>query len=162
LINQRVDYGEVAGISGGFRTDYSSAFGAASTPFTFPRGDGYVRLSAFDFWKDSKIASTVEEFKLRAAYGEAGIQPNQFDRYVTLNTKTIGTSNSFYFPLSQSNPGLNVEVSKELEIGTDMVWLWLKVLLGSMTCLSTLVTGKEVLTMRFTTLMLLHRQGLVL
>ncbi|NBA78171.1 SusC/RagA family TonB-linked outer membrane protein [Emticicia sp. ODNR4P] len=120
LINQRVDYGEVAGISGGFRTDYSSAFGAASTPFTFPRGDGYVRLSAFDFWKDSKIASTVEEFKLRAAYGEAGIQPNQFDRYVTLNTKTIGTSNSFYFPLSQSNPGLNVEVSKELEIGTDI------------------------------------------
>jgi hypothetical protein len=66
------------------------------------------------------VASTVEEFKLRAAYGEAGIQPNQFDRYVTLNTKTIGTSNSFYFPLSQSNPGLNVEVSKELEIGTDI------------------------------------------
>lgn len=120
LVNQRVDYGDVAGISGGFRTDYSSAFGAASTPFTFPRGDGYVRLSALDFWKNAKISSTIEEFKIRAAYGEAGIQPKPFDRYVTLNTKTIGSSNSFYFPLAQSNPGLNVEVSKELEIGTDI------------------------------------------
>jgi len=120
LVNQRIDFGDFAGISGGFRTDYSSAFGAASTPFTFPRGDGYVRLSAMNFWKDSRVSNVLEEFKIRAAYGEAGIQPKPFDRYVTLNTKTIGSSNSFYFPLGQSNPDLNVEVSKELEIGTDI------------------------------------------
>ena len=45
---QRFEYGEVAGVSGGFRTDYSSAFGRGSKPFTFPRGDAYLRISSFN------------------------------------------------------------------------------------------------------------------
>jgi TonB-dependent starch-binding outer membrane protein SusC len=119
LVNQRFDYADIAGISGGFRTDYSSAFGAGSKPFTFPRGDAFLRISAFDFWKNS-LGKTVDEFKIRAAYGEAGIQPKPFDRYVTLAPQTIGDGGSFYLPIGQPNPNLNVEVSKELEIGTDI------------------------------------------
>jgi TonB-dependent starch-binding outer membrane protein SusC len=120
VLNQRIEYGEIAGVSGGFRTDYSSAFGAGSKPFTFPRGDAYVRLSSMNFWKNSAIANTLSEFKLRAAYGEAGIQPRPFDRYVTLGTRNVGGVGAFYFPTAQANPDLNVEVSKELEIGTDL------------------------------------------
>lgn len=120
LVTQRLDYGTIGGLSAGFRTDYSSAFGAASTPQTFPRGDAYLRLSELGFIKNSSISSTIEDFKLRAAYGEAGIQPNAFDRYITLNTGVIGGRNAFYFPLTQSNPNLNVEISKELEVGTDI------------------------------------------
>ena len=120
LVNQRLDYGTLGGISGGFRTDFSSAFGAASTPQTFPRGDAYFRVSELGFFKNSKISTTVEDFKIRAAYGEAGIQPNAFDRYITLNTGVIGAGSAFFFPLTQSNPNLNVEISKELEIGTDV------------------------------------------
>ena len=120
LATQRFDYGTLGGISGGFRTDFSSAFGAASTPQTFPRGDAYLRISELGFFKNSKISTTLEDFKIRAAYGEAGIQPNAFDRYITLNTGVIGSGNAFYFPLTQSNPNLNVEISKELEIGTDI------------------------------------------
>ena len=100
LVTQRLDYGTMGGISAGFRTDYSSAFGAASTPQTFPRGDAYLRLSELGFIKNSSISSTIEDFKLRAAYGEAGIQPNAFDRYITLNTGVIGGRNAFYFPLT--------------------------------------------------------------
>ncbi len=120
LVNQRFDYGDIGGLSAGFRTDYSSAFGAGSKPFTFPRGDAYVRLSSLDFWKNSSVSKVLDEFKIRAAYGEAGIQPKPFDRYVTLGTRTIGASGSFYFPLAQPNADLSVEVSKELEIGTDL------------------------------------------
>ena len=120
LATQRLDYGSIGGLSAGFRTDYSSAFGAASTPQTFPRGDAYLRLSELGFFKNAAISSTIEDFKLRAAYGEAGIQPNAFDRYITLNTGVIGGGNAFFFPLTQSNPNLNVEISKELEIGTDI------------------------------------------
>ena len=120
LATQRLDYGTIGGLSAGFRTDYSSAFGAASTPQTFPRGDAYLRLSEIGFFKNSALSSTVEDFKLRAAYGEAGIQPNAFDRYITLNTGVIGGGNAFFFPLGQANPNLNVEISKELEIGTDI------------------------------------------
>ena len=120
LATQRLDYGTIGGVSGGFRTDFSSAFGAASTPQTFPRGDAYLRISELGFFKDSKISSTIEDFKIRAAYGEAGIQPRPFDRYITLNTGVIGSGNAFFFPLTQPNPNLNVEISKELEIGTDI------------------------------------------
>ncbi|MFM9911387.1 MAG: SusC/RagA family TonB-linked outer membrane protein [Chitinophagaceae bacterium] len=122
VATQRFDYGDIAGISGGIRSDYSSAFGQGSKPFTFPRGDAYVRLSAMNFWSDGKLGKVVSEFKLRAAYGEAGIQPGPFQRYVTLSTKTYGNSNAFYVSASQPNPNLNVEVSKELEVGTDITF----------------------------------------
>ncbi|MBL0743361.1 SusC/RagA family TonB-linked outer membrane protein [Chryseolinea lacunae] len=122
LVNQRVEFGEVAGVSGGFRSDYSSSFGAGSKPFTFPRGDAYFRVSSLNFWKDGSLAVAVPEFKIRAAYGEAGIQPKPFDRYPTLGTKSLGNTNSFYIPAAQANPGLNVEVSKEFELGMDFVF----------------------------------------
>ena len=119
LLNQRFEYGDIAGVSGGFRSDYSSAFGRGSKPFTFPRGDAYFRISALNFW-DGKLADVITEFKVRGAYGKAGIQPKPFDRYVTLNTKNIGSSNAFVFPTSNPNPDLDVEVSTEKEIGTDV------------------------------------------
>jgi len=55
----------LAGASVGFRSDYSSAFGAGSKPFTFPRADGYFRLSGLDFWDNTGISKTILDFKLR-------------------------------------------------------------------------------------------------
>ena len=119
LLSQNIEYGEYGGITGTVRSDYSSAFGRGSTPFTFPSGSVYIRPSSFNFWQNSSLGQFVPEFKLRAAYGEAGIQPKAFDRYVTLSTQTLGTNNVFYYSSTQNNPDLNVEVSKELELGTD-------------------------------------------
>ncbi len=126
LINQRVEFGEVAGVSGGFRSDYSSSYGRGSKPFTFPRGDAYFRVSALGFWANSGVADIIPELKLRTAYGEAGIQPKPFDRYPTVGTQSLGGSNSFYNPYYRSNPDLEVEVSKELEAGTDLAFNVLK------------------------------------
>jgi TonB-linked SusC/RagA family outer membrane protein len=126
LVNQRFEWGEIATVSAGFRSDYSSAFGGGSKPFTFPRGDASFRISSLDFWDNSGIGNTILEWKLRAAYGKAGIQPQPFDRYVTLTTRTLGTSNSLYTGPNQSNPDLNVEVSAETELGTDMTLQALK------------------------------------
>jgi TonB-linked SusC/RagA family outer membrane protein len=125
LVNQRIEFGEWAGVSGGFRSDYSSAFGRGAKPFTFPRGDAYLRISTLGFWENS-LGNIIPEFKVRAAYGEAGIQPKPFDRYPTVGTKTVGTSNAFYIPYAKSNPDLSVEVSKELEVGTDLEFSLLK------------------------------------
>ncbi len=122
LVNQRFEFGEFAGVSGGFRTDYSSAFGAGSKPFTFPRGDAYFRLSSLGFWKDAAISSAIPEFKIRAAYGEAGIQPKPFDRYPALSTKPLGGITAFGIETNSSNPALDVEVSKEFEFGTDIAF----------------------------------------
>jgi TonB-linked SusC/RagA family outer membrane protein len=120
VFDQKLDFGEFAGIGGGFRTDYSSAFGQGSAPFTFPHANGYLRIGELGFWKNSSIGKTIEEFKLRASYGKAGIQPGVFQRYLVLNTPQIGSSVGFSLPSTQSNPDLNVEVSTEYEVGTDI------------------------------------------
>ncbi len=113
LINQRFDYANLAGLSVGFRSDYSSAFGAGSDPFFFPRGDVYFRFSEL-------IGSPiVQELKLRAAYGEAGIQPGAYDRLITLGSYLIDGKNLYYIPDVSTNPNLGVEISKELEVGLD-------------------------------------------
>jgi TonB-linked SusC/RagA family outer membrane protein len=122
LFNQRVEFGEVAGVSGGFRSDYSSAFGEGSKPFTFPRGDAYFRISGLNFWDNSGISNVLLEWKLRAAFGKAGIQPFAYDRYVTVPPAVVGETNAFKFNTISNNPGLDVEVSSELEIGTDMTF----------------------------------------
>lgn len=115
LVNQRFDYGELFGVSGGVRVDYSSAFGAGSDAFVFPRADAYVRLSEL-------IKSyNIREFKLRGAWGKAGIQPRAYDRLITLNSNNFGTNGFLALETVARNALLDVEVSTEKEIGTDMV-----------------------------------------
>jgi Outer membrane cobalamin receptor protein len=126
LVSQRFEYGDLAGISGGFRSDYSSAFGRGSKPFTFPRADGFFRLSALDFWNGSGIGKAILEWKLRAAYGEAGIQPQPFDRYPVLSTRTLGGTSALFYGPNQPNADLGVEVSAETEVGTDITFEGLK------------------------------------
>jgi TonB-dependent starch-binding outer membrane protein SusC len=120
LINQKIDFGDYGGIGGGFRSDWSSAFGSGASPFTFPNVNGYVLPSSFNFW--SKIENTIPYLKLRAAYGEAGIQPGPFDRYPTLDQHTIGAEVVYSVPATGQNGGLQVEVSKEFEAGTDLTF----------------------------------------
>lgn len=120
LVNQRIELGDYLGISGGVRSDYSSAFGGGSKPFTFPRADMYFRISSLNFWQNAKIGSILPELKVRAAFGQAGIQPRPFDRYLVLNTANLGSNVAFTFPTSNPNPDLGVEVSEEFEVGTDL------------------------------------------
>lgn len=120
VINQKFDYSNIGGFSVGFRSDYSSAFGQGSKPFTFPRGDAYLNVSEFDFYKNAKISNVLTDIKFRAAYGEAGIQPGAYDRFPILNTVSFGEQSGVSTPVVNANPELQVEVSKELEVGTDI------------------------------------------
>lgn len=113
LVNQRFDYGELMGASFGFRSDYSSAFGEGSEPFFFPRADAYLRVS--ELLKNEMIY----DFKLRFAYGEAGIQPSAYDRLITASSDLLGDGSYFYLPGTSRNQALGVEVSKESEFGLD-------------------------------------------
>ncbi|WP_157307333.1 SusC/RagA family TonB-linked outer membrane protein [Chitinophaga tropicalis] len=137
LLNQKIDFGDYGGITGGFRSDWSSAFGSGSSPFTFPHVDGYVLPSSFNFWS-AKMEDRIPYFKLRAAYGKAGIQPGPFDRYPTLNQSSLGSSLVYSVPETAQNSALKVEVSKEFETGTDFTvnlnkGKWLGSLNGSFT-----------------------------
>ena len=119
LVDQKFDFGSYGGVAGGFRTDYSSTFGAGYKPFTFPHFNGYVNLNSFNFW-DNKIRNVVSSFKIRAAYGKAGIQPGAFDRQVVINPQPIGIDQGYAVPQTARNPLLDVEVSSETEVGADL------------------------------------------
>jgi TonB-dependent starch-binding outer membrane protein SusC len=119
LLNQSVDYGDFGGVSFGFRSDFSSAFGEGTKAFTAPRVNAYIRPSSFDFWKNSKLGTIIPEFKLRFAYGEAGIQPGAFDRYPRISPKNLADGLVYQTPRTIRNPSLGLEKSKELEYGFD-------------------------------------------
>ncbi|KAF5085279.1 TonB-dependent receptor SusC [anaerobic digester metagenome] len=131
LINQKFDYANLLGASFGFRSDYSSAFGEGSKPFTFPRADFYIRLS------ELIKSPALYDLKLRAAYGEAGIQPSAYDRMITASSDILGDQGYFYLPSTSRNPALGVERSKEIEFGLDygislMKGYWLNKASGSL------------------------------
>ena len=119
LVNQTIDFGNYGGVAGGFRSDFSSAFGQGSKAFTFPHINGYFLPSSLNFWSDGKMSNILSSLKLRAAYGEAGIQPGPFDRYPVLNQNNLGSGLVYSLPATKQNPNLQVEVSKEFEAGTD-------------------------------------------
>ena len=118
LVNQNFEVGNYMGFSGGFRADKSSAFGEAAEFNVFPRGDVFLRLSELGFMKDSNLP--ISELKIRGAYGEAGIQPGAFDRFVTLGQDLIGDQGVFNTSGTLSNPRLQVEESREFEAGGDI------------------------------------------
>lgn len=119
FINERLEWGDIAGMSGGFRSDYSSTFGDSKKPQFFPRGDAYIRPAALNFWKWSEW---WPEAKLRVAYGEAGIQPGVFDRILSLNSVNFDNGPGIYNPTRIANPLLTVERSSETEAGVDLTF----------------------------------------
>ncbi|MEO7312618.1 MAG: SusC/RagA family TonB-linked outer membrane protein [Chitinophagaceae bacterium] len=115
--NQKFDYGEIGGVAAGYRSDYSSRFGQTGTPQNFWSGNAYFRPSSLNFWDG--IAKWFPEFKIRAAHGEAGIQPGFSDRQILLNIANTDNGAAFYNPSLVGNTALVVERSKETEIGVD-------------------------------------------
>jgi TonB-linked SusC/RagA family outer membrane protein len=133
LVNQTIDFGNLFGISGGFRSDYSSVFGGQSKPFTFPRGTVYFNPSELFTGR-----TLVSNWKLRAAYGEAGVMPGVYDRQLTLNLGTLGGGSYISNQSVSRNANLQVQVTKELEVGSDLTltpltgnWLYQVNLSGS-------------------------------
>jgi len=101
----------------GIRGDKSSNNGDANKLFYYPKASLAVNLNEFNFWQDESVWN---QFKLRAAYGEAGNFPpfgalfTSYDAFSTegiLGISLIGV---------RGDPNLRSERQKELEFGTDL------------------------------------------
>ena len=127
LINQRIEYSDIAGASVGIRRDFSSlSYVEGGKASSFPRGDAYLNISNFNFWKGGKVNDVVNYFKIRAAYGEAGIQPNFGQRDILLGAANLGPNNVFRLPITPGNKNIEIEVTKETEYGFDLGFKFLK------------------------------------
>lgn len=98
------------------RGDANSAFGKDYKAAYYPKVSGAWVVSEESFWH----APRVNSFRLRAAWGQAGQQPDAFDA-VTLYSPTTGPGGvPVLTPGSLGNTALKPERGQELEAGFDV------------------------------------------
>lgn len=119
FVQEEVNFNDKIFATIGVRADKSSNNGDSNKLFYYPKGNVAINLHNFDFWnKDSKI----NQFKIRAAYGEAGTFANFNDRFNLLNPVVIGGNSGLVTSVQRGNTDVGPERQKELEIGTDMAF----------------------------------------
>jgi len=115
----QVNLNDRAYLTAALRVDNNSAFGEDFSWTTYPKVAATWVLNEeawFPFdW--------VNQFKLRAAYGETGQQPVVNSALRTYAATTGGNGGSAVTPQSLGNPDLRPERGKETEIGFDGTFL---------------------------------------
>ncbi|MBM4188124.1 MAG: SusC/RagA family TonB-linked outer membrane protein [Gemmatimonadetes bacterium] len=99
-------------ISGGVRSERSSANGDIGKYFAYPR------VSAKYSIRD--IIGSGSELKLRAGYGQLGNQPVFGNKFTLLNTPQLGGRNGFAVATTAGDPTIKPERVKEIEGGFDL------------------------------------------
>ncbi len=104
---------EKLAVNAGFRADRSSANGERDKFYTFPKFS-----SSYRFVKP--LTEKIDEFKVRAAWGQSGNRPRYGDRDILYaDGGLIGGQNSLVSAGLLGNTGIKPEVMNELEFGID-------------------------------------------
>ena len=120
FVQEEVNFNDKVFATIGLRGDRSTNNGDASKMYYYPKANIAVNLHEFGFWNAD---SQINQFKLRAAYGEAGTFANFNDRFNLLNGTVIGGSSGLTSSTLRGNSSVGPERQKELEIGTDIALL---------------------------------------
>ena len=110
-----LDYKDRYIVDGLVRRDGSSLFGEDRRWHTYYRGSAAWRVSEEPWWFGG---STLSEFRLRGSYGTAGSRPSFSAQYETYGI----TGQGGVVPQTLGNSELEPEFSKELSVGTNMVF----------------------------------------
>ncbi|NUQ25630.1 MAG: SusC/RagA family TonB-linked outer membrane protein [Saprospiraceae bacterium] len=102
-------------LTAGIRLDKSSLNGDPNKYFAFPRASVAVNIANFDFWK----INAINQFKLRAAYGQTGNSAAFGSLFTSMTPTNISGTSGFIVNTQQGNPGIEPETSTELEFGAD-------------------------------------------
>lgn len=103
----------------GARLDRSSLNYTQDDYHFYPKASLAANITNFDFW----TIDAFEQLKLRVAYGETGGLPNFGDTFLALNGVNIGGNLGLTISSRDIDPTLVPERAKELEFGTDLVFL---------------------------------------
>jgi TonB-linked SusC/RagA family outer membrane protein len=113
---QRFGWNDRLFVTGAVRVDNNSAFGEDFKWVTYPKVSATWVMSEEPFWNWSGV---VDAFKLRAAYGQSGQQPNAFVALRTVTNSPRANGTAGVTPGSLGNPDLKPERGTEVEAGFE-------------------------------------------
>ena len=112
---QRFGFNDRLFLTAALRADDNSAFGDEFSLVYYPKASATWVISEEPFWN----VEPVSALRLRAAYGQAGMQPGAFDALRTFNPVPGADDVSTITPGTVGNPDLGPERSSEIELGFD-------------------------------------------
>jgi TonB-linked SusC/RagA family outer membrane protein len=108
-------------VTGAVRVDNNSSFGKDIKWVTYPKASVSWVMNEEPLWK-RHIPGFINTFKLRAAYGQSGTQPDIFTALRTLRP-VPGAGSGALTPQFVGNPNLGPERGVETELGFDASFL---------------------------------------
>ena len=102
-------------VTGAIRADDNSSFGEDFDLVYYPKVSASWVVSEEDFWG----IDSFDSFRLRAAYGESGQQPDAFDALRSFTTRASPSGQATVRPDSPGNSALGPERGIEIEAGFD-------------------------------------------
>ncbi|MCF6347692.1 MAG: SusC/RagA family TonB-linked outer membrane protein [Flavobacteriaceae bacterium] len=100
----------------GYRLDKSTLNGDPNKLYGFPKASLAVNLNKFDFWK----SEAINQFKIRAAYGETGSSARFRSLFTSLNPTSIGGNGGSTINPEKGDSNIQPETSTEFEMGIDV------------------------------------------
>lgn len=117
FVQEEVNYQDKIIATLGLRGDKSSNNGDANELSYYPKASVALNLNEFDFWNQS---GAWGQFKLRAAYGEAGNFPPFGALFTSYNTFSTDGLLGISLINVRGSQDLKSERQKEFEFGTDV------------------------------------------
>ncbi len=117
FVQEEVNFNDLAIATLGVRGDKSSNNGDANKLFYFPKASLAININEFGFWGPT---TNWSQFKLRAAYGEAGNFPPANALFTSYNAFSTDGILGISLIGIKGDPNLKSERQKEFEFGTDI------------------------------------------
>ncbi len=103
----------------GYRIDKSTLNGDPNKFYGFPKASLAINLQNFDGWQ----SATIDQLKVRAAYGETGSSASFGSVFTSLNQTSIGGVGGSSISSLKGDSNIQPETSQELEAGIDLRFL---------------------------------------
>lgn len=114
-VQEQVDWDNRIFLTAAARADDNSAFGQDFDVAIYPKVSATWVMHEEGFWN----TRLLEQFRLRAAWGAAGKQPDAFAASRLFRPETGPNQQPILTPTSFGNPNLGPERGEELEVGFD-------------------------------------------
>jgi TonB-linked SusC/RagA family outer membrane protein len=115
FVQEQIGWKDRLFVTGAVRGDKNSAFGSGYNLAYYPKASLSWVVSEEPWWH----LDFVNSFKIRAAYGQSGQQPDAFAALRTFQPQSMPDGSSAITPQAIGNPDLGPERGKEIEAGFD-------------------------------------------